>query len=131
MENQEQDKGPLVQTTKRLRGRPKGSKNKQPENLKDALYRAFHHPQVGGVRFLVKLAKKHPTQFVSLLSKMIPADITMTTTMTIDIGAAMIAAEKRQAALLRGRIRDQADKIPTIDVTPVPHIPKSLETNDS
>ena len=68
----------LVPTTgKRLppaagKGRPKGSRNKITMNMKQALEQAFW--DVGGVQWLVTLAKTEPRTFAMLLAKLIPQE---------------------------------------------------------
>jgi len=55
------------------RGRPKGSPNKTTQSVKEAICQAFG--EVGGVDFLVNLAKKDPRTFAMLLGRIIPTEV--------------------------------------------------------
>ena len=59
-------------------GRPKGSKDKVPLAIKEAILAAFNDPKVGGVDYLITLAKEDPKTFVGLLGRIIPKDINAT-----------------------------------------------------
>lgn len=58
---------------KAARGRPKGVQNKITTDMRDAMRQAFD--ESGGVEYLKKLAKKNPSLFVQMLTKMIPAAV--------------------------------------------------------
>jgi hypothetical protein len=51
-------------------GRPKGSLNKTTAALREALKQSFE--EVGGVDYLVKLARTDPKTYCRLLAKLIP-----------------------------------------------------------
>jgi hypothetical protein len=51
-------------------GRPKGLRNKVTVNLKTAVEEAFN--QLGGAKWLVRLARREPAAFASLLGKLLP-----------------------------------------------------------
>lgn len=55
------------------RGRPKGCPNKTTQSVKEAICQAFD--EVGGVNFLVGLAKKDPKTFAKLLGRIIPTEV--------------------------------------------------------
>ena len=63
--------------------------------IKDGILEAFE--QVGGVDYLVELAKVDPPTFCRLLAAIIPSQIkaSVTVTNTLDLGKAMIEAEQR------------------------------------
>jgi hypothetical protein len=54
-------------------GRPKGSKNKATQEIKQAFYEAFY--ERGGVKALLKWADESPTDFYRLAAKLIPVEI--------------------------------------------------------
>lgn len=55
------------------RGRPKGSPNKTTATLKEAILLAFDH--VGGVRYLVGVARDDPRTFCAMLGKVLPMTV--------------------------------------------------------
>ena len=63
--------------------------------IKDGILEAFE--QVGGVDYLVELAKVDPPTFCRLLFAIIPSEIkaSVTATNTLDLGQAMIEADQR------------------------------------
>ena len=67
--------------------------------IKDGILEAFE--QVGGVSYLVELAKVDPPTFCRLLAKVIPAEINanVRTTHTLDLGQAMIDANRNLATI--------------------------------
>lgn len=67
------------------RGRPKGSKNKQTAELKDAILAAANgaHPE-GLVGYLTWLAQEQPTAFAPLLGKLLPRDV------SVDLGGTLL-----------------------------------------
>jgi len=52
------------------KGRPKGSKNKAPLKLQEAIAYAFE--KAGGGDYLLKIAQDDPRTFCGLLAKMLP-----------------------------------------------------------
>lgn len=54
-------------------GRPKGSPNKLTQTVKQALEEAFHG--VGGAEYLMRQAAENPTAFMTLIGKLIPAQV--------------------------------------------------------
>jgi len=54
-------------------GRKTGSENKLTVNLKTAVEEAFD--QLGGIKWLVRLGKRDPATFCSLLGKLLPKAI--------------------------------------------------------
>ncbi|HUO22324.1 MAG TPA: hypothetical protein VMU59_07395 [Caulobacteraceae bacterium] len=58
----------------RGRGRPKGSKNKTPQIIKEMVLTALD--KEGGVKYFRKLAQENPTAFVTLVAKILPTQIT-------------------------------------------------------
>ncbi len=67
--------------------------------IRDGILEAFE--RVGGVDYLVELAKVDPPTFCRLLAQLIPAEIKadINTTHTIDLGQAMIDANQRLATI--------------------------------
>lgn len=55
------------------KGRPKGSKNRLTNTLKEAIEKSFD--EVGGVQYLVEQARENPTAYMSLLAKVLPQQI--------------------------------------------------------
>ena len=55
-------------------GRPKGVRNKLTATVKEAIVEAFN--QVGGVNYLVSIAKDDPKTFCALVGKVIPLQVT-------------------------------------------------------
>jgi hypothetical protein len=55
-------------------GRPKGSKNKVCQSIKQAFKDAFE--EMGGVESLVLWGEKNPTEFYKICARFIPIDIT-------------------------------------------------------
>ena len=58
---------------KKAGGRVKGTPNKTTVALKDAIMNAFE--KVGGVDYLVTVAKKDPKTFITLLGRVLPLEI--------------------------------------------------------
>jgi hypothetical protein len=58
------------------KGRPKGAQNKLARDIREMILGALS--DVGGQRWLVKQAELNPTAFMSLLGKIIPAQINAT-----------------------------------------------------
>ena len=55
-------------------GRKKGTPNKVNALLKDQILQALD--ELGGVAYLVKLAKENPTAFSTLLGRILPTQVT-------------------------------------------------------
>jgi hypothetical protein len=55
------------------KGRPKGSKNVATLKIKDAILNAF--TEVGGEKYLVKVAREDPKTFCGLIAKVMPVQI--------------------------------------------------------
>jgi len=66
-------------TTKRKKtgGRQKGTPNKVSSKLRDDVLEALS--QSGGVEYLKEQAKENPTSFMSLIGRMLPKDVDVTT----------------------------------------------------
>ncbi len=60
-------------TGKKTGGREKGTPNRVTASLKDAVLNAFE--EVGGEKYLVKVAEDDPRTFCVLLGKILPKDI--------------------------------------------------------
>ena len=54
-------------------GRPKGVPNKLTRTVKEAIEQAFHG--VGGAQYLMEQAQQNPQAFMTLLGKIIPAQV--------------------------------------------------------
>jgi hypothetical protein len=59
--------------TNRGRGRPKGAPNKNTQAIKDMLLASLD--QAGGQAYFLRQAEENPTAFMSLISKIIPAEV--------------------------------------------------------
>ncbi len=59
--------------TPRTGGRRKGTPNKLTRTIKEAIEASFD--QVGGVDYLVRMAEEQPTAYMTLLGKVLPAQI--------------------------------------------------------
>lgn len=55
------------------KGRPKGSSNKLTKTIKESIEIAFH--EVGGHKYLSKMAIEQPVAFMALLAKVMPTQI--------------------------------------------------------
>ena len=60
-------------TGKKWGGRQKGTPNKMTTQVKKAIIEAFD--EVGGVKYLVNIAKTDPKTFCALLGRIIPTEI--------------------------------------------------------
>ena len=93
-------------------GAKKGSVKTHTRAVKDAIRNVFYD-QLGGEKYLKKIAEKDPALFCSLLAKVIPQEIAAEVNVNhrgISLGDAMIEAEGRIEAYHRSKI---------IDVTPM------------
>lgn len=59
--------------TPRVGGRQKGTPNKTTAQLKDAILNAF--AEVGGQKYLVRIASEDPRTFCTLLGKVLPTTL--------------------------------------------------------
>lgn len=66
-------------------GRPKGSVDKVPKAIKEAILAAFNDPRTGGVEWLVALAQEDKKTFAGLLGRIIPKDVNANLTGDITI----------------------------------------------
>lgn len=96
---------------KRKAGRPKGSKNKNTNEIREAIAKAFHNVNRKG--YLEDMAYKQPAAFMGLVAKVIPNEVKLDVSHNINLGDAMIQAAERLKAL-------QHDDATLIDVTPEP-----------
>ncbi len=64
----------VIPTEKRAVGRPKGSRNKLGLAIKDMILQALD--ESGGVQYLRRLAEDEPRAFATLLSRVIPLQVT-------------------------------------------------------
>lgn len=56
-------------------GRKKGTLNKTSTAIKDAIVESFFSKEVGGMKYLKKLAKENQPEYNRLLAKCLPAEI--------------------------------------------------------
>jgi len=66
-------KGNIANLTNKGKGRPKGVPNRVTVSMKDAFREAFD--ETGGAEGLAAWAKKNPTEFYKLASKLIPVQL--------------------------------------------------------
>ena len=73
--------------------------NRIKSEIKAAILQAFE--QVGGVEYLVAIAKADPPTFCRLLAQVLPTEIKaeINTRHSIDLGQAMLDANQRVAAI--------------------------------
>jgi len=64
---------PLTDETRNRAGRPKGAKNKLPQQLKQALMASFE--RAGGEKYLLQVAMDDPKTYCALLGKILPAEL--------------------------------------------------------
>lgn len=88
-------RGPI----KRGPGRPKGSKDKVPGLLKDQVLEALHlaGDGKGAVEYLRKQAHMNPAAFLSLIGKIIPAQVALQAEIMHVISADPITADEWEA----------------------------------
>jgi len=80
-------------------GAKKGSVHTSSKSVKDAIKTVFFD-HLGGIEYLRKIAKKDEALFVSLLARLIPAEIRTEINVhhtSLDLGAAMAQADKNLA----------------------------------
>ena len=70
-----------VNTGNAGKGRPKGSKNKNPLELKEMTFSALS--RAGGEDYLVQQALENPKVFLSFLGRFIPSEVRQTVTTTV------------------------------------------------
>lgn len=68
---------PFEKGNKFSKGRPNGSKNKIPGNLREMIFNVLG--DLGGEKWLRTLAKADPAEFNKLLAKIIPRDVEVQT----------------------------------------------------
>ena len=75
-----------------------GKKFITPE-IKNGIIEAFD--QVGGVDYLIEIARRDPPTFCRLLAAIIPSEIktSVATTNKLDLGKAMLEADQRLATI--------------------------------
>jgi hypothetical protein len=74
------------------------AKSKLTTEIIDGIYEAFE--RVGGVDYLIEIARKDPPTFCRLLARLIPQQINADiNTKSLDLGAAMAIADKRSKQL--------------------------------
>lgn len=64
-------------------GRPKGMVNKTTAAIRDMIEGALH--EAGGQDYLVARAKDQPVAFMGLVAKVMPAEIKMAATVTVNV----------------------------------------------
>ena len=101
-----------------MAGRRLGSKNKQlsQKDFKEQLIWAFNKVNRKG-EYLLDLAANEPRAFSSLLSRLLPSTVSLDTTITIDLGHALLDANDRVAAGSVTADSVPADSVPADSVT--------------
>lgn len=72
--------GPKIGEGKRGPGRPKGSKNKIPADIRKLVLESFRG--VGGARYLREQARKNPVAYMRLLGRLLPREVRAQVEMT-------------------------------------------------
>ena len=98
-------------------GATKGSIKTHTNEVKAAVLRVFEEVNKDD-EYLKALAVEDQRLFLSLLARLIPTEVSVDQTVTIDLGAAMAAAEERLATMNAEAIAH--DPTTVIDVTPQP-----------
>ena len=107
-------------------GAKKGSVHTSSKSVKDAIKTVFFD-HLGGVKYLRKIAKKDAALFVSLLARLIPAEIKTEINVnhtSLDLGAAMETAAKNLAL-----IYSAPAPAPFTDAQVIDHCPTPVTTN--
>ena len=107
-------------------GSKKGSVHTCSKAVKDAIREVFFD-DLGGKKYLRKIAKKDEALFVSLLAKLIPQEIRTELNVihsTLDLGAAMETAAKNLAL-----IYSAPAPAPFTDAQVIDHCPTPVTTN--
>ena len=103
-------------------GAKKGSVHTSSKAVKDAIREVFFD-DLGGKKYLRKIAKKDAALFVSLLARLIPAEIKTEINVnhtSLDLGAAMADAAKNLALVYSAPAPAPFTDAPVIDHTPTP-----------
>jgi hypothetical protein len=66
-------------------GRPLGVKNKLTKTVKETVLKVFNELQKDPKKNLLEFGKKHPIQFYQMAAKLIPTEITGTSTQVIRV----------------------------------------------
>jgi hypothetical protein len=96
---------PVLNNLKRT-GRPPGSKNKFGGDLKELLLGSLY--EVGGRRWLVKLAQEEPGHYTKLLAAIIPRDVShsgIITGVSVQINTNLSVGAPQQKMLEDGVIK--------------------------
>ena len=102
-------------------GAVKGSIKTHTNAVKEAVLRVFEEVNRDD-EYLKALAVEDQRLFLSLLARLIPTEVSVDQTVTLDLMAAMKAAEKRVTTMNADLIAQ--DPTPVIDVTPEPVMAK-------
>ena len=105
-------------------GAKKGSVKMNTRSVKDAIKTVFFD-DLGGIKYLRKIAKKDEALFVSLLAKLIPQEIRTELNVnytSLDLGAAMADAAKNLALVYSA-------PAPFTDAPVIDHTPTPVTTN--
>lgn len=79
------------------KGRPKGVPNKFTGTVREAVLAAFG--KLGGVRWLVKLGQTNPVEFARLLGRLLPREVSVTSSSTAPPPPALSDPKVMAAAL--------------------------------
>jgi hypothetical protein len=76
-------------------GRTLGAKNKLSKTIKDSIEHSFNRLPGGSSRYLLELAQNDPKTYCQLLAKVIPQQLNLDSTLSIDLGHALLDANDR------------------------------------
>ncbi|WP_162271811.1 hypothetical protein [Gemmata sp. SH-PL17] len=79
------------------KGRPKGALNKSTKTVRDSVLAAFD--KLGGVRWLVHLGRTNPVEFARLLGRLLPREVSVTSSSTTPPPPALSDPKVMAAAL--------------------------------
>lgn len=103
------------------KGRKKGVPNKLTKTVRESVLAAFD--RLGGVRWLVALGKAHPVEFAKLLGKLLPREVTVSSTTNAPPPAALNDPAVLAAALALDEIVDAVSHAPRTGPADAPELP--------
>ncbi len=92
----------------------KGSPNRITKTVKEAVERAFQKVNHDG-QYLIRVAESDPKTFLAICSKLIPAQVAVSVSHSLDLGAEMLIAAQNLNRLANSQANQIIDVTPTID----------------
>ena len=100
-------------------GRKKGSKNRNPQKVISMILRSLD--QVGGTKYLVRMAEEQPASYLALLGKVIPKQQQVSGTVNIEQSVLINDSKDwlaQQISALSAKHRIEHQPSQAIDITP-------------